>query len=115
MDEGGYQRLKNSLFYLKLEMDQLVPKMLSMQKQNNAIFQKMVEHVRSQIAREYEKTIYILELMDSEESEIPLKIKENDYGLKFSDFEALLSIETHKHKAFNEIKKDTLRKMFGNN
>jgi len=51
--------------------------------------------------------------MDSEESEIPLKIKENDYGLNFSDFEALLSIETHKHKGFNEIKRETLRKMFG--
>jgi hypothetical protein len=41
-----------------------------------------------------------------------LKIKENDYGLNFADFEVLLNIETPKHKAFTDVKRESLRKMF---
>lgn len=59
--------------------------------------------MKSQVAKEYEKAIYVLEILDCEESEVPLKIKENDYDLKFSDFEALLSIKTAKHEPFSDL------------
>ena len=74
---------------------------------------EIVQEIKSQIAREYEKALYILDLLDCEENEIPLKIKENDFGLNASDFEALLMIESHKHKAFDSNKIKVLLKLQG--
>ena len=78
--------------------------------------EKIIEESRHEIAREFEKTIYILEILEiaeNDEREMMLKIKENDYGLKFNDFDDLMQIATHKHGVMNESKRDTLRKMFG--
>ena len=45
------------------------------------------------IAREYEKTIYIIQFLVCDEKEIPLKIKENDFGLTEEDFGYLINIK----------------------
>ena len=49
--------------------------------------------MKSQIAREYEKSIYILQFLVCDESEIETKLKENDYGLTEADFGLLLNMK----------------------
>eukprot|EP00347_Sterkiella_histriomuscorum_P021714 403333020 len=91
IDEFGFQRLKKTLFQLKVEFDLIVPKMLGEGSQSNT--KRFVDEMRQDIAREYEKTIYILQLIVCDEEEIEYKIQENDYGLTEQDFEALENIQ----------------------
>lgn len=42
VDEMGYQRLKGSLFHLKVEMDMLVPKLLIQQSQPHQEWMKII-------------------------------------------------------------------------
>lgn len=68
----------------------IVPKLLN---ENNKDVKKAVEDMRSGIAREYEKTIYILQFLVCDVNDIADKIKENDYGLSEEDFAAMASIQ----------------------
>ncbi|CDW72803.1 UNKNOWN [Stylonychia lemnae] len=90
IDESGFQRLKKSLFQLKIEFDMIVPKLLS---ESSPQIKSIVDQFKVEIAREYEKTIYILQLLICDEEEIEDKIKENDYGLTEKDFGALSGIQ----------------------
>ena len=49
--------------------------------------------MRNEIAREYEKTIYIIQFLVCDEKDLQCKIKENDYGLTEEDFGALTNIQ----------------------
>ena len=68
----------------------IVPKLLG--ESNASQIKKYVDEMKQDIAREYEKTIYILQFLVCDENEIEYKIKENDYGLTEADFDALLTI-----------------------
>jgi len=64
----------------------MTPKLLG---EGNAQVKKAVEEMRVDIAREYEKSIYVLQFLVCEEGERETKVKENDYGLTEEDFQAL--------------------------
>lgn len=63
VDEYGFQRLKQSLFQLKLDFEMsIVPKLLSetSSSASNKLILRLRDEMKMDIAREYEKTIYIM-------------------------------------------------------
>jgi hypothetical protein len=66
VDEYGFQRLKKTLFQIKLDFEMsIVPKLLQSEasgssKQAAGVVAKLRDDMKIEIAREYEKTIYIL-------------------------------------------------------
>lgn len=62
----------------------MIPKLIS--DANNARIKEAVDEMKVEVAREYEKAIYILQFLVCEENERERKMKENDYGLTEEDF-----------------------------
>ena len=52
---------------------------------------RLRDEMKMDIAREYEKTIYIMQFLVCEEEEIPKRIKENDFGITQDDLGAILN------------------------
>lgn len=49
--------------------------------------------LKSEIAREYEKTIFILQFLNCDGKDIATRIRDNEYGLTEEDFGMLLNIQ----------------------
>lgn len=73
----------------------IVPKLLSesSSSQTSKHVLRLRDEMKMEIAREYEKTIYILQFLVIDEKEIATRIKENDFGLTVDDFGMLLNIQ----------------------
>ncbi len=71
----------------------IVPKLLSetSSSSSNKLILRLRDEMKFDIAREYEKTIYIMQFLVCEEEEIPKRIKENDFGLTEQDLDGILN------------------------
>ena len=55
--------------------------------------QRVRDELRLEVAREYEKTIYILQFLTiSDQNETQARMKENDFGLGEEEFAVLIAI-----------------------
>ena len=74
---------------------QIVPKLTIPDNNISKGIIKMRDEMRIEIAKEYEKTIYIMQFLTCDERDIATKIRENEYGLKEEDFASMLFIPNY--------------------
>lgn len=94
MDEFGFQRLKQSLFQIKLDFEmQIVPKTISESgsSSNNKFIMRLRDEMKAEIAKEYERTIFIMSFLQCEEKDIQSRLRDNEYGITEEDLQILLS------------------------
>jgi hypothetical protein len=58
---------------------------------SNKLLQQLREEMAWETAAEYEKTVYILEFFQCDEEDIPIRIRDNEYGLTEADLGVLLN------------------------
>ena len=73
----------------------LVPKLVSESSSStaNKIVSRLRDEMKVQIAKEYEKTIFILQFLTCDEVEVQTRIEENEFGLTEEDFAILLNMQ----------------------
>ena len=73
----------------------LVPKVLTESSSStaNKIVSRLRDEMKASIAKEYEKTIFILQFLTCDESEVQMRITENEFGLTEEDFAILLNMQ----------------------
>ena len=73
----------------------LVPKLVSESSSTtaNKTLTKLRDEMKVQIAKEYEKTIFILQFLTCDEGEVQTRIEENEFGLTEEDFAILMNMQ----------------------
>ena len=73
----------------------LVPKVISESSSStaNKSVTRLREEMKIAIAKEYEKTIFILQFLTCDENEVQMRINENEFGLTEEDFSILLNMQ----------------------
>ena len=73
----------------------LVPKVISESSSStaNKSVARLREEIKIAIAKEYEKTIFILQFLTCDENEVQMRINENEFGLTEEDFSILLNMQ----------------------
>jgi len=73
----------------------LVPKLVSESSSTtaNKTLTRLRDEMKVQIAKEYEKTIFILQFLTCDEGEVQTRIEENEFGLTEEDFVILMNMQ----------------------
>ncbi|TNV84480.1 hypothetical protein FGO68_gene2070 [Halteria grandinella] len=98
VDEYGFQRIKQSLFQIKLDFEMhIIPKLISesASSTNNKLIMRLRDELKAEITHEYERTLFIMQFLQLDELEIQGRIRDNEYGLTQEDFQIMLSTHSN--------------------